>query len=64
MTVLNAEPEEKIQVSKSALRQVLLALDGPGYMIRKLQVTRGLPLAGDVNPIDKLLKEFKERSVS
>lgn len=64
MTGLNAELDEKIQVSKSALRQVLLALDGPGHMIRELQITRGLPLAGDVNPIDKLLKEFKEQSVS
>jgi hypothetical protein len=49
------ELPETIQVSTSALRQLLFALTGPQYLIRELQVTRG-PLAD--NPIDKLVSEF------
>lgn len=48
----------KVTVSADALRQVLVALNGPGHYIRELQVTRG-PLFD--NPIDKLTNEFNEQ---
>ena len=47
---------EKVTVDASALRQVLTALTGPGYLIRELQATRG-PIFPE-NPIDKLISEF------
>ena len=46
----------KVTVSANALRQVLNALNGPGHLIREIQVTRGLP--GDSNPINTLMSEF------
>ena len=48
----------KVTVSADSLRQVLVALNGPGHYIRELQVTRG-PLFD--NPIDKLIQEFNEQ---
>ena len=49
------ELPETVQVSTSALRQLLFALTGPQYLIRELQVSRS-PLVD--NPIDKLVSEF------
>lgn len=46
-----------IAVDRRALRQVLGALQGPDYMIRELQATRGLP--GGANPIDALIGQTK-----
>lgn len=48
---------EKVTVSAEALRQVLMALNGPAHYIRELQVTRG-PLVGDDNPINILVEEY------
>ena len=50
---------EKVTVSASALREVLVALNGPSHYIRELQVTRdnGRGLFKD-NPIDVLCSEF------
>lgn len=47
---------DKVTVSTDALRQVLEALNGPGYHIRELQAIRNLP--GMSNPIDTLIDEF------
>jgi len=46
-----------LEVDAEALRQVLNALNGPGYYIRELQVTRS-PLID--NPIDKLCTQYNE----
>lgn len=48
---------EKVTVSAAALREVLMALNGPSHYIRELQATRG-PLIGDNNPINILCDEF------
>ena len=48
---------KKVTVSAAALRKVLNALNGPGYYIRELQVTRG-PLIGGDNPINILCDEY------
>ncbi len=45
---------DKVTVSASSLRKVLVALSGPDHYIRELQATRGFP----ENPIDKLITEF------
>ena len=53
--------DERITVDANALRQILVALNGPSYHIAELQVTRGLSKTFDsleVNPIDKLTDEF------
>lgn len=52
------EEEQMVTVSGSALRAVLVALNGPGHYIRELQVTRG-PLFD--NPIDTLLTQYNEQ---
>lgn len=49
----------KVTVDAAALREVLLALDGPGYLIRELQATRG-PLFD--NPIDRLIAEYETQA--
>lgn len=54
---------DKVTVSADALRQVLLALNGPGHYIRELQVTRareGRESLFPDNPIDILVREYKE----
>lgn len=48
--------DPRIEVDATALRQVLVALNGAGHEIRELQALRG-PLWPD-NPIDKLTNEF------
>ena len=48
---------EKVYVDADALRSVLQALNGPGHLIRELQVIRSL---GD-SPIDLLIKQFNEQ---
>jgi hypothetical protein len=52
-----------ITVDAEALKQILLALNGPGYMIRELQVTRGGATAGmsSNNPIDVLERQYIEQ---
>lgn len=45
-----------VTVNAAALRQVLMALNGPAHYIRELQVTRNLP--GSDNPINILTDEF------
>lgn len=50
---------EKVSVDAKALREVLIALNGPGYYIRELQVTRGEAFPD--NPIDLLIKEFNSQ---
>lgn len=49
----------KIAVDAEALREILIALTGPPYMIRELQHTRG-PLFD--SPIDRLVAEFKAQT--
>lgn len=48
---------EKVTVSAAALRRVLNALNGPGYYIRELQVTRN-PMISPDNPINALCDEY------
>lgn len=45
---------EKVLVSADALRQILEAINGPGYLMRELQAIRSL---GN-SPIDTLTKEY------
>lgn len=53
-------PDRKIQVSSSALYQLLQALNGPPHLVHELQATRGLPpdRLGAINPIDQLTEEY------
>lgn len=46
-----------VTVDADALREILQAIIGPGYLIRELQAIRSL---GD-SPIDKLLEQYKEQ---
>lgn len=50
----------KVSVSGEPLRQLLIALTGPGHLIRELQATMGLANAGlaDDHPIKRILDEF------
>ena len=48
----------KVSVDAAALRQILVALNGPGHHIRELQATRNLP--GVQNPIDKIIQDFND----
>ena len=50
---------ETATVDADALRRVLEALNGPSYLIRELQVTRG-PLVGDDNPINLLVADYNK----
>ena len=45
-------------VDAEALCQVLLALNGPGHLIRELQATRDKPPILTGNPIDTLLTQY------
>jgi hypothetical protein len=54
---------EKIIVDRTALVQVLVALNGPGHLIRELQCTRG-PIVGDNNPINQLIADLERPDVS
>jgi hypothetical protein len=47
-----------ITVNSDALREVLVALNGPDHYIRELQVTRNLP--GMNNPINILIDEYNK----
>jgi len=47
---------EKVTVNAEALKHVLEALNGPGYFIRELQVTRSLPNSN--NPINTLIEDY------
>jgi hypothetical protein len=55
---MSIEENIKIPVSYKALRELLNALNGPGYYIRELQVTRSLP--GNNNPINVITTQFNE----
>lgn len=48
----------KVAVDADALGQVLRALNGPGHLIRELQVLRSLPMAEAPNPIERLLDQY------
>ena len=54
-----SDEEEKLMISvdAAALKQVLVALNGPGHFIRELQHTRTPPV-GDDNPINILTDQF------
>lgn len=48
-------PEPMILVNRNALVQLLNALEGPGHLIRELQVTRNVSkMTGQTHPIDIL----------
>lgn len=47
----------KVPVSAEALREVLVALNGPPHLVRELQVLRNPELFPD-NPITTLTSEF------
>lgn len=47
-----------VAVDGHALRRVLVALNGPGHMIRELQNTRDSPPVFTGNPIDTLIDNF------
>lgn len=49
--------KQMIQVDADALRALLQALNGPGHLIRELQVTRG-PLFAKENPIEILIANY------
>ncbi len=51
----------KVTVTADALFQVLSALQGPGYLIRELQVVARLP--GD-NPLSTLAREYNEAVIA
>jgi hypothetical protein len=51
---------QTVTVSAAALRQVLVALNGPGHLIRELQATRDKPPIMTGNPIDQLVREFND----
>ena len=48
---------ETVTVNAYALRELLVALNGPAHLIRELQALRG-PLVGENNPINILTAEF------
>ena len=51
-----------VTVNANALRSVLIALIGPGHLIRELQATRSIDaLTGTENPINQLVREFNEQ---
>jgi hypothetical protein len=52
--------EPRVSVNAEALRRVLIALTGPGHLIRELQFTRDKPPILTGNPIDTLIREFNE----
>lgn len=51
---------ETVTVDAKALHSVLVALNGPGHLIRELQATRNLHAMGDdyANPIETLVEQF------
>jgi len=51
--------DSKIEVSASALRELLAAVTGPSHHIRELQVTMNMPF-GEPNCIEILVKEFND----
>ena len=54
--------DKKISVSAKALRELLVAVNGPAHYIRELQVTRDMPLGmSDDNPINILTEQFNEQ---
>jgi hypothetical protein len=58
--VVAASPwdETKVLVSKTALIELLNALEGPGHRIREIQATRGISaLMDEENPIEKLKRQ-------
>lgn len=48
---------DAVIVDKTALKELLVALDGPGHLIRELQATRHLP--GHTNSIDLLSEQLR-----
>jgi len=54
----NNEAVLKFSVDAEALGQVLMALTGPGHLIRELQAIRNLP----DNPISTLISQFNEQT--
>lgn len=55
----SAVPEDSVVVNSIALRQILMALNGPGHLIRELQYTRNVSkLLGEINPIDRIVNDF------
>lgn len=51
-----------VEVDADALRQVLTALCGPGYLIRELQSTRRIGnLVKEPNPIDTLIMQYNSQ---
>lgn len=57
-----ADAHPTVTVDGQALRQVLVALTGPGHLIRELQATRSLHTLGHPNPIDILLEQFNAQA--
>lgn len=55
-----ALPSNMVSVSAEALYEVLTALNGPGHLIRELQVTRDKPPVLTGNPIDLLISQYNE----
>ncbi len=53
---------KRIEVDAKALKTLLMTLNGPPYMIRELQVTRGGTNHGldPNNPIDVLNKDYND----
>lgn len=49
-----------VTVDAAALREVLVALTGPGHLIRELQATMSLHELGHPNAIRTLVDQFNE----
>jgi hypothetical protein len=54
------EDETKFSVDASALRQILVALNGAGHLIRELQATVSLP----GSPIQVLTEQFNAQAAA
>jgi hypothetical protein len=49
---------ETVEVDAKALRELLVALTGPSYLIREIQATMNSSITGEINPVQILLREF------
>lgn len=57
-----APPPAMVSVPADALRQVLQALVGPGYLIRELQATQSPEALFPDNPINRLMVALRDKS--
>lgn len=56
---MDTDDRLKVLVDAKALREILSALTGPGYLVRELQAITDLP--GHDCPIKLLIQQFNEQ---